>query len=120
MMRGEPLVVEDHDAEFESFRKILEARLEEEKALLQEEQEEALGRIEELEEQSIAQAEKEWTDYEETLLSSSGSFMEDLRCKMTSLLDPLLEKMATEMFVERSVNAILPSEVRDSRGGQAF
>jgi hypothetical protein len=120
MNPGEPQAFEDPDAEVESFRKILEARLEEEKVLLEEEREGALGRIKELEEQSIAKAEKEWTEYEETLLSSGDSFIKDLRSKMTSLLDPLLEKMATEMFVEKSVKEILPSEVRDSRGGQAF
>lgn len=120
MKPGDPQAFEDPDAEVESFRKALEARLEEEKALLEEEREGALKRIAELGERSLAEAEDEWKRYEETLLASSITFAGDLRDEMASLLDPILEKIMTEEFVEAAVRAILPSDLEGPGGGRLF
>jgi len=120
MKPGDHQVFEDPDAEVESFRQALEARLEEEKILLEEEREGALKRIEELEQRSLAEAEEEWNRYEEALITSTGSFAEDLRGEITSLLDPVLEKVLTEEFVEIAVRAILPPAPRGLGGGRPF
>jgi len=120
MKPGDHQVFEDPDAEVESFRQALEARLEEEKTLLEEEREEALKRIEELEQRSLAEAEEEWNRYEKALITSTGSFAEDLRGEITSLLDPVLEKVLTEEFVEIAVRAILPPAPRGLGGGRPF
>ena len=74
MKPGDHQAFEDPDAEVESFRKALEARLEEQKTLLEEEREGALRRIEELEQRSLVEAEEEWNRYEEALLASSSTF----------------------------------------------
>ncbi|HBG14416.1 MAG TPA: hypothetical protein DDW96_03720 [Synergistaceae bacterium] len=108
---------DDLDPEIESFRRALEVSLEEEKARLREEQGKALERIRELSENSIALAESEWEKYDEMLHSSKESFIEELRGRMSYVLDPVLDRMMNGDLVERAVSGILPAAYRERKEG---